>query len=837
MTLRRNCKTPRFVLAATCVLLATVTRPAVSSSADWPEAMCSAAQMVKAAGANAVSAAVGAWVELENRFPVSCDWMQQDFKSQAWEWLVRANATVVRAMIEKALGELREAGVAEWKSARPPNDDDVRGLLAFYLQACEARRAVRLQPVVEKAPRLVFAKHYNMGGSHYAYTEGQSDAQAERHFVAGSALCLLEMRGTHGEVTTLLDDPCGVIRNPDVSYDGKRILFAWKKSELQDDYHLYEMDVASRRVRQLTFGLGVADYEGAYLPNGDILFNSTRCVQTVDCFWTEVSNLYACDRDGRCLRRLTFDQVHDNFPTVTDDGRVLYTRWEYNDRGQIYPQPLYQMNADGTGQTEFYGNNSWFPTSIVHARGIPGTAKALAIATGHHSRQPGKLIVIDPAKGRQEAEGVQLVAPVRKTEAVKVDAYGQDGELFQYPYPLSQTEYLVTYHPLGWEAQRLDGGKSKKREQNGSVVPRFGIYFMTMDGRRELLASDPELPCNQPVPIAQRPVSRMRPSVVDYAKADGTCYVQDVHAGPGIAGVARGVVKTLRVVTLDFRPAGIGFNHSHGPGGGALSSTPVSIGNGCWDPKIILGDATVRADGSAFFSVPARTPVYFQLLDEKGRMVQTMRSWTTLQRGENQSCVGCHEHKNSAPPPSHKTLAFKAGPETLRPFHGAPRGFSFAREIQPILDRLCVKCHNGKTLDLTAAEVLDPVAKRKWSKAYLSLTHASQTPPGGFLPDRRDLRGNADHPVVNWVSAQSAPPMLPPYPAGSNKSKLMEMLDKGHHDVKLTREEMDKLAAWIDLGVPFCGDYLEANAWTDDEKQKYQRYAEKRKRLERELVQ
>jgi hypothetical protein len=217
----------------------------------------------------------------------------------------------------------------------------------------------------------------------------------------------------------------------------------------------------------LTFGLGVADYEGAYLPDGDIIFNSTRCVQIVDCWWTEVSNLYRCDPDGRFLRRLAFDQVHDNFPTVTPDGRILYTRWEYNDRGQIYPQPLLQMNPDGTNQSEFYGGNSWFPTTILHARAIPGTTKVLAIATGHHSRQTGKLIEIDPSQGRQENEGVQLVAPVRRTPRVRVDAYGQEGQLFQYPYPLSEHEYLVTYHPVGWAWEE------------GAMGPRFGIYYFT----------------------------------------------------------------------------------------------------------------------------------------------------------------------------------------------------------------------------------------------------------------------------------------------------------------------------------------------------------------------
>ena len=302
-----------------------------------------------------------------------------------------------------------------------------------------------------------------------------------------------------------------MIRDPDVSYDGRRVLFAWKKSDREDDYHLYEMDLESRAVRQLTSGLGVADYEAAYLPDGDIIFNSTRCVQIVDCWWTEVSNLYRCDGDGRFLRRLTFDQVHDNYPTVTDDGRILYTRWEYNDRGQIYPQPLLQMNPDGTNQCDFYGGNSWFPTTILHARGVPGTQKVAAIATGHHSRQTGKLILIDPAKGRQENAGVQLIAPVRDTPAVKVDAYGQKGELFQYPYPLSETEYLVTYHPVGW------------RWAEGPFGPRFGIYWMTSSGARERLADDPRLPCSQSVPVRPRDTRRTRPSLVDYRQTTGTC--------------------------------------------------------------------------------------------------------------------------------------------------------------------------------------------------------------------------------------------------------------------------------------------------------------------------
>ncbi len=736
------------------------------------------------------------------------------------------DAAPERQMIRRVLQELGDQGAAlaerlERLEARSPPPDDP-AWLKLYSEACRARRRARLARLEALAPRILFAKHYTLGGSHYAYTEGQSDAQAERHFVPGSALCLLEVKDGEVRVETLLEDRGGVIRDPDVSYDGIRVLFSWKKSDREDDYHLYEMDVATRRVRQLTHGLGVADYEGVYLPCGDILFNSTRCVQTVDCWWTEVSNLYRCDKDGRFLRRLTFDQVHDNFPTVTEDGRILYTRWEYNDRGQIYPQPLLQMNPDGTGQADFYGGNSWFPTTILHARSIPGTQRVMAIATGHHTRQTGKLIVLDPARGRQENRGAQLIAPVRDTPAVKVDRFGQKGELFQYPYPLSETELLVTYHPAGWDWK------------DGRHGPRFGVYFMFRDGRRELLAADAEMPCSQPIPLRARPSPRVRPSTVDYSKTEGTCYVQDVHAGPGLEGVARGTVRTLRVVSIEYRAAGIGSNRNGGPGGGALISTPVAVGNGAWDPKVILGDARVHRDGSAFFRVPARKPVYFQLLDAKGRMVQTMRSWTTIQPGEDASCVGCHEHKNSAPRAAlPRTEALAAGPEPLRPAFGAPRGFSFGREIQPILDAKCVRCHRGEEGEppgLTSREVVDPAARRRWSEAYLALTHAKDR--GGKRPGT--WTGDADHPMVNWVSAQSAPPMLPPYAAGSATSRLIGMLQAGHEDVKLTADEMARLCAWIDLGVPFCGDYVEAHAWSEAELEKYRRYAAKRERLAKE---
>jgi len=723
------------------------------------------------------------------------------------------DSTVEQRMIVRVLDELGESGhgIGEQASALartgvPGADPRWRNL---YCRACELRRAKRLRPLLARWARFVFNQHRHIPYS-WKYTEVLSDAHSnrQRHYRAGASLNVLEMEDVYGKVHTLIEDSDGIIRNPDVSYDGERILFAWKKSDRGDDFHIHEMEVATGEIRQVTQGAGFADYEAVYLPDDNIMFSSTRCGQTVDCNWVEVSNLYLMERDGRYMRRIGFDQVHTIFPTVTDDGRVLYTRWEYSDRGQIYPQPLFQMNPDGTNQREFYGNNSWFPTNIIHARKIPGSRKVLAIVTGHHCPAHGKLAVIDPAVGRQEGRGVQLIAPARETEYIRIDKYALDGNQFQYPYPIDEEHCLVTL------ALPTPAG----------TLGRFDIYLMDRDGRRELLVEGREpgegVGCKQILPLASRSKPIVRPGNVDYRKTTGTFYLQDINESACLDGVARGTIKRLRVVALEYRAAAIGSLHQDGRGGHSEVTTPIAIGNGSWDVKVVLGSAKVHEDGSAFFEVPARMPVYFQALDEKNRAVQIMRSWTTLMPGETQSCVGCHEHKNSVPRAGLGTsLAMKAGPQPLEPFYGPPRGFSFAKEVQPILDRHCVRCHNGETdapYDLTGELVMVGKTKRGFSRSYLALTHT------------REHCGNWSHPMVNWIDCMSEPTMLPPYYRGSATSELMTILEQGHEEVKLSTEEMDKIACWIDLLVPYCGDYWEANAWSDGEREFYARAAAKR---------
>ncbi len=842
------------VFLAAFITVETVMQPGFAASfyakrTTWRETLLSACKALQ----EAALAPAGRKAEVEKLiaafsedFPVAWDWILQDCGPGFASWFAGGEgaAACEIKLIEQALHttaslaqDSREVKLFRALNASSQKQESAI-FLDLYERICEARRSERLAALIKKYPRIVFTKHYNLGGSHYAYTEGQSDAQAERHFQPGAQLCVLHLNGLYGRVETLLDDRRGVIRDPDVSYGGTHILFAWKKANRTDDYHLYEMDAATSEIRQITRGKGCADYEGAYLPDGTIIFNSTRCVQTVDCWWTEVSNIYTCDRQGRFLRRLSFDQVHTNYPTVTPAGQVLYTRWEYVDRGQIYPQPLFRMNPDGTSQTECYGNNSWFPTTVLHARAIPGSDDIVAVLAGHHTRQAGKLALLNPDRGNQEAAGAQLIAPVRETKAVRIDQYGQGGELFQYPYPVSESEYLVAYTPYGWSGRQA----------------RFALYLMRKDGGRELLAADPRISCNQPVPLAPRELPFRRAKKVDYTKERGAFYLQDIYTGGGLKGIERGTIASLRVVALKHRPAGVRDNRNHGPAGGALISTPVSIGNGSWDVKIVLGETPVYPDGSACFYVPARTPVYFQALDRKGYVVQTMRSWSTLQPGESFSCSGCHEPKNAAPssagPPS---IAMQKGPRELVPFRDEAKGFSFAEEVQPIFDRHCISCHyrreeipgnrglvssspeaNSRSVppekqafSLLGTGTPDKAAGKMWSDAYLVLTNATANDPRSGRPNK----------LVSWISAQSAPPMLPPYHAGAAKSALMTLLEEGHEGVQLSQKELRTIACWIDLLVPFCGDYNEANCWTDGEKKKYRRFLEKRKKLEEEDLQ
>lgn len=577
-----------------------------------------------------------------------------------------------------------------------------------------------LNDLAEQYTTFVLTKHKQLGASHYAYTEAVSDTYnagspageentdgSAPMFVPGAQLVLLELEKNGNQYklteTVLVDDPTGVIRDPDVSTDGTRVLFSWKKSTDQDDYHLYEYDLITKTYRQLTFGLGVADTEPKYLPDGNIIFSSTRAIQTVDCWKVPVSNLYTCNADGENIVRVGYDQVHTTYPTVTSDGRVLYTRWDYNDRSQMYVQAIFQMFPDGTNQTEVFGNNACFPTTLLHTREVPGSPdKYISIVSGHHTYQHGKLVMIDTSKGRNEQASVTYLFPDAGCEYYTGNDHmgTKQGAQYKYPYALNESQLLVSYAANG-----LEGGGKGTIEGKKTA---FDIFVMdTQTGAKlKIVDGTNDLPASQIVPVATRTLHE-RPTMVNYASNTGTYYIGDVYQGDGLKGIERGEAKYLRIVALDFRAYAIGQSGSSGHGTGDPFSV-VSTGNGTWDVKRVLGVIPIEEDGSALFKIPSETPVYFQVLDKDGSVIQSMRSWSTLMPGESFSCVGCHEDKNTVPPAAaNTTLAMKKGVQEIQPDlwqtgegyedydpYTDSKGFSYLEEIQPIWDDSCVECHN-----------------------------------------------------------------------------------------------------------------------------------------------
>ncbi len=562
-----------------------------------------------------------------------------------------------------------------------------------------------LESLMETATQFVVIKAKQHGGSHYAYTEAIAEEMVdpyyqegtETNFDPGSQLVLLSLskwgRWIKETQEVLIDSPDGVIRDADVSTDGKRILFSWKKTR-DDDYHLYEMTLSDRSIKQLTFGSGIADFEPQYTANGNIVFSSSRCIQTVDCWKTPVSNLYMCGPDGENIVRLTYDQVHDTFSTTTTDGRVIYTRWDYNDRTQMWIQGVFQMNPDGTGQTELWGNNANFPTTLLHTREVPGESDMyISIASGHHTYQAGKLVMLDLSEGRNDKEAVSFVFPdLFSDKDDSVDTFGQSGSLYKYPYALNKEEFLVSYAKYGWNEHNKRG-------------TAFDICLMNTSGEKVVLVEGTEdLPASQIIPIKTRTLFE-RASMVNYASETGTYYVANVYEGESMQGVEPGTVTHLRVVEIEYRPYAAGATVSAGSGT-ADPFSPIATGNGAWDIKCVLGIVPVEEDGSALFKVPALTPVYFQLLDKDGSVVQTMRSWTTLMPNETFSCIGCHEDKNTVPSASSDvTLAMKKGVQELQPdfwqdedyncYEDGGEGFDYLEIVQPILDEHLTEIHSN----------------------------------------------------------------------------------------------------------------------------------------------
>ncbi len=804
---------------------------------------------------------------LEKTYPHQMDWLRQETGKTTQEIVSSPMLKDVLAQaVETVQKNLPHVEHFDLEINRLKQDEVscLNAWVALYEKMSYMRRQMRLDRIRPIASKLIFAKHHVFASTSGIYLITETEGSSKP-----SSLCTLDLTeekdGSFAHEKVLLDPDEGSVRDPELSFDGTKLLFAMRPTRkhfnscltyshyaiycpqperehylanaygrTESNYQIYELDRTTGKARALTtpetYG---SSMEPCYLPNGDIMFSSARIVQHITCGWGDLSNLFIMNKDGKYARRVGFDQTNTAFPTLLNDGRVIFTRRDYNDRGQTSAHALFQMNPDGTAQTEFYGNQTGLPNSFQHARAIPNSSKVICIIGGYHTTQGGKLALMDVAQGVELDQGIVEIPGYHKPKSGEGydDRYGKQGEQFSNPYALTERDYLVSIAP-----------------RNGAD---YALYYMNDKGERELLASDPATSCLQVIPDTPRKRPGVRPSEVDYTKDDGIFYVQNVYYGEAAKGIKPGTIKKLRVIEILYKNATIGSAMGKGPGGNWDTITPTGHGLASFDSKKIIGDATVYDDGSAMFKAPARKPLYFQLLDEKNRVVQTMRSWATLMPAEKFSCVGCHEDKSKTPlNPMRRTLASTKPAEELTPFYGSPRAFSYIHEVQPVFDKHCIVCHReggkGQKLLLTATPYVDdPAAARQYYRSYFELTKArpqnahqpeefafwdtdkvwGPRPYGKRMPDEPNK-------YISWYTRFELMRPYPPYRAGSIRSGLTAMIEKGHQNVKLSQEEWDKICAWIDLNIPFAGEYDESSLWSDAEKAFYRIRVQERSRNE-----
>ncbi|HNR31285.1 MAG TPA: SUMF1/EgtB/PvdO family nonheme iron enzyme, partial [Candidatus Hydrogenedentes bacterium] len=558
----------------------------------------------------------------------------------------------------------------------------------------------------------------------------------------------------------------------DLHFDAGKMLFS-----MPDDrgrHQIWEVCVDGSGLRQVTPGEepDVDNYDACYLPDERIVYGSTACYHGIPCVFggDAVANLHIMNPDGSGSRQLCVDQDHNWCPTLLHSGRVLYLRWEYADLPHSNSRILFHMNPDGTGQMEYYGSNSYWPNGVFFARAVPDhPTMVVGIVTGHHGvRRMGELVLFDPKRGRSEADGVvqripgygQPVAPIIRDRLVD-DSWPK----FLHPYPLSSKYFLTAAQP--------------------TPEDRWGIYLVDVFDNMLLLREEAGRVLFEPIPLRKTARPPIIADRVNTTRDDALVFLVDVYRGDGLAGIPRGVVKALRVYAYVFSYRGMG---------GLLGMVGM---DGPWDVRQILGTVPVEDDGSALFRVPANTPLAVQPLDADGKALQLMRSWFTAMPGETLSCVGCHERQNMTPPQT-MPLAARRAPSVIAPWYGPPRGFSFVREVQPVLDRHCVSCHDGTTLpDLRGGEMVSD-----WTSGIAG--HADPQVGGRFSKAYAEL-----HRYVRRPGIESDMHLLSPMDFHADTTELVQVLRKAPCGATLDPESWDRIITWIDLNAPYHGSWTE----------------------------
>ncbi len=565
----------------------------------------------------------------------------------------------------------------------------------------------------------------------------------------------------------------------DLNWDADKILFSSIGENGRWQVFEYNLDGKSAPKELTADEADIDSYDACYLPDGRIIYTSTAIMAGVPCVYgsSHIATLFLMNGDGTAKRQLAFDQEHSWNPAVLNNGRILYQRWEYADLPHSNSRQLFQCNPDGTGQLSYYNSNSYWPNSFWYSRPIPGERSMIvSVITGHHdSHRAGELCLFDPALGRNEADGcIQRIPGYGK----KVEPIIKDGLVknswpkFLHPFPLSDKYFIVSCKP--------------------TPQSKWGLYLVDVFDNMTLLYEDIDYALLEPFPLAKRERPNLIQDRVNLSRKDAEVYIADIYNGPGLKDVPRGTVKQLRLFTYHF---------SYQNMGGLMGIVGV---DGPWDIKEVMGTVPVNPDGSARFRIPANTPIAIQPLDESGQSLQLMRSWFTAMPGELLQCNGCHEDLNQAAIPK-TSVGFTAKPAEIQPWYGDRRGFAYAREVQPIIDKYCLACHNGadencKTVDLRG-------------DVFVPNYHSIQSGNGTGYIQRNAHFSVGYYNLQKYVrrsGIESDMHLLEPKEFSADTTELVQLLRAGHHGVRLSDQAWDRILTWIDLNCPYHGTWTEA---------------------------
>ncbi len=686
--------------------------------------------------------------------------------------------------------------------------------IPFDLKDRESVDTARAYPetlTVEQLPPIAVLLRYPLG-SPYAVALDLWQSQPRK---SGCEIRIVEPANPETPPRTIFADPDGCIYDMNLSFDAKTLFFSYRKMS-DKHWNLWKIGVDGTGLTRLT-DAPFYDVSPCELPDGDLVFVSTRRFGHTVCQPGPSSNLFRMKPDGSDITCVSMNTLSDFSPQMLPDGRVLFTRWEYIDRDLTYRQSLWTQNPDGTSYQLFFGNTIRDVGTFWQARPLPGrTDEVVATFAPHHGFPHGAIGLIDRSFG-VEAEKNRGFTYLTKDFSVIAD-HAREWS-YRDPFPLSEETFLCSY------------GSTEPTVFDSNHDPRFRVFLLNRDGEKRLLYEDAAMSCFFPIPLLAQPkpmqvapkANDLESGVGPTAGEQGAVLLVDVYKGIELV-IPRGSVKSLRIMEQIRKTEDLTNR--------AFDQSPV-MSYGTYYAKRDWGTVPVEADGSAYFKVPALREIYFQILDDQGRELHRMTSAVQLMPGETLGCVGCHESRDTAPPimkendqTQKQPLAAARSAQTpqLPPWTKTlartnpyldPGIVDYPSVVQPVLDKYCVSCHTGEKAD--GGYDLTGDKTRFFSMSYDNLLGKSRSYRQHDM-ETGDLTPQAaaqEKPLVHFYWLLWTPTAVHrPFQSGSFASRLADYVESDHCGQTIPLEDRQRIYLWIDANVPYYGTYANSRPFS-----------------------